>query len=558
MAVFRIMVIVAFAAVCAALAFGMPGFLTPAQASSFTVTKPGDTNDGSCTPADCSLREAVIAANGHSGPDTITVPAGTYMLTIAGANEDQAATGDLDITDDVTISGAGPGSTIIDGAGLDRVFEVYPGLAIGSELVFGGLTIQHGDADRSNGGGIAIDSSGGSQGIRLTNVLITGNHGLDGGGVENRGSTIIENSTITGNTAASGPWGGGIFNTGTLTINNTTISGNSADLDGGGIYNLDGHLVLNRVTLSGNSSTYEGGGLSQGGGTVDITNSTFSGNTATNRGGGIYNGNNANPDMMTLLNVTMSGDSAPAGAAIFHDASVGTLNLKNTIVAGNGPDCSGAIVSQGHNIASDGTCSLSGSGDMPNTDPMLDPLADYGGPTKTHRLQANSPALNTASNDCPPPATDQRATARPQGPACDIGSFELEGGATPTPTPSPTPTPATVTPVDSHTPSPTVTPTTPATSRKWGDFDCNGSLGIGDAQKIARHLIGLSVSQGPDCPQPGQEVAVNGTPRLWGDLDCQNGLTIGDAQKTARKLINLPVSQADGCPLPGATVQVFT
>jgi CSLREA domain-containing protein len=541
MAVFRIMVIVAFAAVCAALTFGVPGFLTPAQASSFTVTKQGDTNDGSCTLVDCSLREAIIAANSHSGPDTITVPPGTYILTIAGANEDQAATGDLDITDDVTISGAGPDSTIIDGGGLDRVFEVYPGLAIGSELVFSGLTIQHGDADRSNGGGIAIDSSGGSQGIRLTNVIITGNHGLDGGGVENRGSTIIENSTIAGNTAASGPWGGGIFNTGTLTINNTTISGNSADLSGGGIYNLDGHLVLNGVTLSGNSSTDEGGGLSHGGGTVDITNSTFSGNTATNRGGGIYNG--ANPNTMTLLNVTMSGDYALTGAAIFHDASGGTINLKNTIIAADGPDCSGAIVSQGHNIASDGTCSLSGPGDMPNTNPMLDPLADYGGPAKTHRLQANSPALNTASNDCPPPATDQRATARPQGPACDIGSFELEGGGTPTPTPSATPNP---------------TPTATPAGRLWGDFDCYGSLTIGDAQKIARYLISLSITQETDCPDPGQEVAVNGTPRMWGDLDCQNGVTIGDAQKTARKLINLPVGRGDGCPAPGDSVQVQT
>src|SRR5438105_616173 len=68
-----------------------------------------------------SLRAAIIQANSSHGHDTIIVPAGTYTLTLAGANEDYAATGDLDIRGDMTISGAGADTTIIDGGGLDRV-----------------------------------------------------------------------------------------------------------------------------------------------------------------------------------------------------------------------------------------------------------------------------------------------------------------------------------------------------------------------------------------------------------------------------------------------------
>lgn len=93
---------------------------------------------------------------------------------------------------------------------------------------------------------------------------------------------------------------------------------------------------------------------------------------------------------------------------------------------------------------------------------------------------------------------------------------------------------------------------------KWGDLDCNGSLTIGDAQKIARDLIGLPVAQDPGCPMPGDQATVDDMPRTWGDLDCMNGLTIGDAQKTARELIGLPIGAMEGCPMPGEEVGVST
>ena len=109
-----------------------------------------------------------------------------------------------------------------------------------------------------------------------------------------------------------------------------------------------------------------------------------------------------------------------------------TLNLTNSIVANATGDCflapwgAGAVAinSGGHNIGSDSTCNLTAAGDQPDTDPMVDVLADNGGPTLTHALLAGSPAID-AGDDSLCPATDQRGVSRPLGAHCDIGSFEF-------------------------------------------------------------------------------------------------------------------------------------
>src|SRR5262245_38134727 len=94
--------------------------------STFTVTKTADTNDGSCN-ADCSLREAIRAANASPGTDTITLPAGAYTLALTGIGENAGATGDLDITESLTLNGAGSGSTTINAAHIDRVLDILAG-----------------------------------------------------------------------------------------------------------------------------------------------------------------------------------------------------------------------------------------------------------------------------------------------------------------------------------------------------------------------------------------------------------------------------------------------
>jgi len=462
----------------------------PAQAATFTVTKTTDTADGTCN-ADCSLREAIIAANAAAGADTITVPAGTYTLTIAGTGEDAAADGDLDLTDDVTVTGAGAGTTTIDGNGGVTGEGALQVLASNARLA--DLTITNGGASR--GGGIHnLDwSSVGS--LILTNVTVSSNAAFNGAGIANDGGTLtINNSTISGN-ATTGNSGGGIVNdSGTLVLNDSTVSGNSttsanrpgggianfggtvtmdnsalddntATGDGGGIYNADGEggppgpLTLTNVTISGNTAGGDGGGLFMfGDGT--ITNTTVSGNTSEqfDSGGGIWVIGN-----LTLLNVTVADNTAATapppqvsasallgvievGGGIFNaDANV---TVKNTIIANNtGGDCGGGgVTSDGHNLDSDGTCALTGTGDQSGVDPLLAALAlNAPGSTETRALPANSPAVDTADNTgCPD--TDQRGVGRPQdgdgdgSAVCDIGAYEFQVAPEPTPTPTPTPT----------------------------------------------------------------------------------------------------------------------
>jgi CSLREA domain-containing protein len=229
-------------------------------ASAITVNT---TSDDLNSDGDCSLREAIRAANldmavdacpAGSGADTITLPAGNYVLALAGANENAALTGDLDITEDLTITGAGATSTGIDANSLDRVFHItganttqISGMTIqdGSAAWGGGIFIEGGvltltsSRIRNNmadnfGGGISVEFNGT---LTLTNSRVENNTGLGGGGVDvTSGATaLINNSTVSGNTAtdpASG--GGGIFNGGTMTIVNSTLSGNSALGSGGG------------------------------------------------------------------------------------------------------------------------------------------------------------------------------------------------------------------------------------------------------------------------------------------------------------------------------------
>src|SRR3954471_20351038 len=96
----------------------------PAGAVTINVGSTADTT-GSCSiPSSCTLREAIIEANASAGSDIIVLPAGTYTRTATGSGEDSAANGDLDITRDLTIQGAGIGSTIIDAADNERVFDI--------------------------------------------------------------------------------------------------------------------------------------------------------------------------------------------------------------------------------------------------------------------------------------------------------------------------------------------------------------------------------------------------------------------------------------------------
>ena len=151
----------------------------------------------------------------------------------------------------------------------------------------------------------------------------------------------------------------------------------------------------------------------------------ISGNSSAD-GGGVWSWGT-----LTIQDSTLSGNSANSGGGIYY--IYGKLEAINTIVANSpsGGDCNIPISDGGHNISSDDTCGFDpANGSMPNTDPLLGPLQDNGGPTWTQALLWGSPAIDAGENNsCPP--TDQRGVLRPldgngDGIAmCDIGSFEL-------------------------------------------------------------------------------------------------------------------------------------
>lgn len=409
----------------------MVAVLTASGAGTFTVNSAADTvdaspGDGICADGvgNCTLRAAIMEANALSSADTITLPTGIYTLTIPGTYENVAATGDLDITGNLTINGAGAASTIIQACdasanpscvGIDRVFDVLDA----ASLTLNGLTIRNGYAASEPfgrvGGGIRVGTllpweggSGTNSSLVLNDSRVLNNTASGhGGGISNIGMVTVNNSVIAGNQAASTYSGGGILNNlgGSLTMTNSTISGNAA-AGGGGIFNNPGSLPA----------------------TITVTNSTISGNTATvGYGGGLFQNAGGYFGPVSLTNTTVTANQAAgSGGGLF---IAGSLTLKNSIVGGNvatvNPDCSGTVASQGHNLIQDPAgCSGLGGSDLTNTDSKLGPLADNGGPTETHALLVGSPAIDAVPLAFCTVSADQRGITRPQGIDCDIGAFE--------------------------------------------------------------------------------------------------------------------------------------
>jgi hypothetical protein len=438
----------------------------PLHAATITVT---NTNDGG--PG--SLRQALAGANDG---DTIGFAVtGTISLT----------SGEIVIDKNITISGPGSNSLTVRplSQGSFRVFNVMPSHSITIQ----GLTISFGYAGFAQGGGIYldehvtatiadcvlmnnytgglggaifIDGYGGGAMLTVLNSTITGNtagnmdNGGSGAGIYSSADVLtIIDSTISNNTAwiggnLSGGDGGGINVNGTLNISNTTISSNGAGVSGGGISGY-GTITINNSTISGNVAGITQPYLSLGGGiynfgTLTVTNCTISGNSAHGSiskgggwGGGIYGG-------AQIRNSTLSGNQADVhGGSIYG----GTFDIGNSILNGGSPEniSTATVTSHGYNVCSDdGGGFLNGPGDQINTNPMIGPLQDNGGPTLTYALLPGSPAINAGDpNFTPPPFNDQRGApfVRVFRGRIDIGSFEAQIPPRPTPAPRPRPTP---------------------------------------------------------------------------------------------------------------------
>ena len=205
------------------------------------------------------------------------------------------------------------------------------------------------------------------------------------------------------------------------------------DDEGAGILN-EGDLQLLRVTIRDNKSTAGAGIANEFHATLTIINSTISGNLAVDPGicdGGVGGGIANFGGTVNLINATVTDNEGECtGGGIY--LTSGTVVMSNTIVGNNHgfvKDCkgltTGGFISRGFNLDSDATCGLDQPSDLPGVDPLLGPLQDNGGSTDTHLPMAGSPAIDVGDVSTAP-GRDQRGVRRPQGPASDIGSVEVE------------------------------------------------------------------------------------------------------------------------------------
>ncbi|MFN8465935.1 MAG: choice-of-anchor Q domain-containing protein [Caldilineaceae bacterium] len=334
------------------------------------------TSDSIADDGFCSLREAVIAANtdnsfhdcpAGSGADTIVFDAQLprpviITLTLTGADEDAAETGDLDVSGTLAIVGETPDAIVIDGDAADRVFEALQASTLG----ISGVTIRHGSAPvGANGGGVLVDlaarltltdsvvisssaTSGGGLysvgGLTIVSGTVAGNQG---GGVTNDGGLLaLKQAIVAGNTGGYGVVNegqgsltftsgvvsaneGGIYNVAaTATVSDVQIAGNTA----GGIYNSGfspTHLTLARSAVLSNTAVSGAGILNEGvGAKVDVIDSRVGGNEASASGGGLFNNG-----IMVVRGSTVDHNRARAGSGIHHFG--GNLSVINATVTQN-------------------------------------------------------------------------------------------------------------------------------------------------------------------------------------------------------------------------------
>jgi hypothetical protein len=333
-----------------------------------------------------ATHDTIVFSNAVFGtPQTITLDSTLGPLVVNDAHR-------------LTIKAAALGRVTVSGGDATEVFDVA-----GGTVAMRNLVISHGAA---SGGG--INNSGN---LTLTDCILDHDEAADGGGINNGGNLTLTDCTLSNDGALAG---GGINNGGTATLTDCTLSNDLAAGDGGGIVN-GGVLTLTNCTLSNNRGDLGGGDFG---------------------GGGIDNFGKA-----TLTNCTLSNNSNFSGGGIANSGSGATLNLTNTIVAGNSAptnpdiDNTGTVMTADHNLIGDGSGSGISNGTNGNQvggngnsviDPRLGPLANNGGPTQTLALLPGSPALGKADNAAAP-HTDQRGHVRldEDGETTDIGAFEL-------------------------------------------------------------------------------------------------------------------------------------
>jgi CSLREA domain-containing protein len=383
------------------LAFAVMAMLATAvfsgnvNAATFVVNTTSDTQDaapgnGVCADSGgmCSLRAAISEANALAGADTITVPAGTYTITLVAANENANAGGDFDILTPMTINGAGSATTIIQAnaapnVATERVFQVASNNA--TAVTINGVTIQNGWATaaadtQGRGGGIKVAGDVNTDGVginfTLTNSVLKNNRAdTRGGGLAtNYANLTVTGCTFMGNQAGGSSTAGGAGGAMLIdaqdnqaataqhsTITNTVMSNNMAvnalgSSFGGAVIvrSVDSTTTFTDCTISNNTSTSTAGGTNGGfaGGLYDqnahmiIMHSTVTGNTSSHFHAGIrvlaspiVAGADSSLDVIdsTISNNTALADTAQGGGItnILGSTFNSTVNVDHSTISGN-------------------------------------------------------------------------------------------------------------------------------------------------------------------------------------------------------------------------------
>lgn len=341
----------------------------------FTVDSLADSGTG-------SLRQALASSNAAAGADEI-VFAGAALSGIISLSS-----GELPITDALTITGPGSGNLTITGNDASRIFNIV--LPSVMTVSIAGLTLTHGRVSTGNGGAIYFHDGFKSGSLNLTDVSLTNNQAVDGGGAIynfGNGAVTLRNSTLSSNTTTAATSNGGAIRSnapnGSVTVIASIASGNHSNGSGGAFaLDLSGVLGIYGSTLFDNSAsaTGTGGAIFLNLGTAQIGNSTLTGNQAA-YGGAV----NAYGAQVYLVNSTVAGNTATISGGGIRKDTLGTFVFMNSIISANTAPTSANV---------GGTVDASVNNLIDSTTVNLLPLANNGGPVPTMALGPGSSALN--------------------------------------------------------------------------------------------------------------------------------------------------------------------
>lgn len=524
-------------------------------ATVFTVTQEGDFILRNVTVTlGVGLLAGGILAAGPLALDAVRVDLNANMaLTAAGITatntltiEDSFVTGNLSPNGMGGIAAAG--DTLIKGSVISDNAAISEGTAVGGLFAVGDVVVE--DTNISNNRAMGRVGAGGIYSPRNAGSTPLGFPGEQEATLTTRRVVVSGNTFTTTGVPDSDLPAGGIAHGRVWTGTDMDITGNMLEeatpgigtQGGGGIStSFESETTLSRAAIT-NNVAFSGAGGADLGGAAQLTNVTISRNETPAGAGGLRTFRQTAVVASTITNNTGGGDfgGIEVGAGILTNEDATFLG---SIIDDNQPmNCGDAQVVQGgggtlptslgYNIDNRESCGFDAVGDRSNIDPLLTPLHDNGGDAgSTHRLQADSPALD-AWPTCPPPGLDQRKEGRPNGIACDIGAYELAE--------------------DDENPL-----------RIWGDHDCSGTMGPPDVL-LALEYEAQSIFDarpvpqggGRPCPALGLDVAADASPEVayWGDVDCDGVVAAMDILDLLYDLAGVMYQRTDGCAVLGEAI----